>query len=242
MRSVYRRRDLLHEVGGYKTTVNLEWVNVLSVPFGQERIYLKQNLEEAIYVLQGRGVIRSGDEEWEIEPKDTVRIPSGVSHSISSTADKQPIIFASFAARDPPTAPEAKIEKVDRSLGGEGIEVEKWLMMKAKPGHEGTCFTYPLFADQWKSLAFTTLMTVSGVLGYHRHNTEAIYFVDSGQGWMKVAGEEQELRAGDVVYIPPEMAHRCRVLTPDLPLNVFCSGTVVPIDAERWTEEGLPDL
>lgn len=242
VRSVYRRRDLLHEKGGYKTTVNLEWVNVLSVPFEEKLMYHRQNLEEALYVLQGRGVVRSGDKEWNIENNDAVRIPTGVPYSIFSTADKQPIILASFAVRDPPSAPEARIEKVERSLEGEGIEVEKWLLKEGNAGHEGTCWTYPLFKGKWKTIGFTTLMTVNGVLGYHRHNTEAIYFVDSGLGWMKVAGEEQELRAGDVVYIPPEMAHRCRVAYPDIPLNVFCCGTSVPFGTKTWVEEGLQDL
>ena len=205
-------------------------------------MYHRKNLEEALYVLQGRGIVTSGKNEWEIENKDTVRIPTGVPHSIHPTSDKQSIILASFAVREPPTNPQAKIEKTDRKLGGEGIEVEKWLLKKANPGHEGTCFTYRLFEGKWKAIAFTTLMTVSGVLGYHRHNTEAIYFVDSGLGWMKVAGEEQELRTGDVVYIPPEMAHRCRVTNPDIPLNVFCCGTVVPFEADRWVEENLQDL
>ncbi len=242
VRSVYRRRDLLHEKGGYKTTVNLEWVNVLTVPAGKEMMYHQQNLEEALYVLQGKGVIISGKKEWELKNKDAIRIPTNVPYTILSKVDKQPIILASFAARDPPATPQAKIEKVDRELKGEGIEVEKWLLKKANPGHEGTCWAYRLFDGKWKAIAFTTLMTVSGILGYHRHNTEAIYFVDSGSGWMKVAGEEQELKAGDVVYIPPEMAHRCRVTDPDIPLNVFCCGTVVPFEAERWTEEGLQDL
>jgi len=242
VRSVYRRRDLLHEEGGYKTTVNLEWVNVLSIPPGREMMYHQQNLEEALYVLQGRGVIRSGKNEWEIENKDTIRVPANIPYTVLSTVKEQPIILASFAVRDPPTTPKAKIEKVDRSLGGGGIEVEKWFLKEGKPGHEGTCWTYPLFKGKWKAIGFTTLMTVSSILGYHRHNTEAIYFVDSGLGWMKVAGEEQELRGGDVVYIPPEMAHRCRAAYPDIPLNVFCCGTAVPFGADTWVEEALQDL
>ncbi len=242
VRNVYRRRDLLHKEGGYKTTVNLEWVNVVGVPAGKEMMYHQQNLEEAFYVLQGRGVVSSGKNEWEIENKDAVRIPTNVPYTISSTTSKQPVILASFAVRDPPSTDKARIEKVDRSQGGEGIEIEKWQLKECTPGHEGTCWSYPLFRGKWKAIGFTTLMTVSGVLGYHRHNTEAIYFVDSGLGWMKVAGEEQELRGGDVVYIPPEMAHRCRVAYPDIPLNVFCCGTSVPFGAETWVEEGLQDL
>jgi mannose-6-phosphate isomerase-like protein (cupin superfamily) len=61
-------------------------------------------------------------------------------------------------------------------------------------------------------------------------------------GLVKVGGEEADVRDGDAVYIPPEIAHKCKPTIEGHPLNVFCQGVAVPYDAEVWTAEDLPDL
>jgi mannose-6-phosphate isomerase-like protein (cupin superfamily) len=86
------------------------------------------------------------------------------------------------------------------------------------------------------------MMAVPGTLGYHRHNSEAIYFIASGLGYIKVGGEELPIRDGDAIYINPCIAHMCRTSLEEQPLNVFCQGVAIPYDAKLWTLEDLPDL
>ena len=242
-RYYFRRKDLLSLEGGYKVTEYLEWVRHITILTGKRLPYKRQNIEEILYILQGNGIIQVGDKKHEICAQDAVYIPPETPHTIYPTVEAQPLIYMNYGIRTPPEAEEVRRvtvsidEKVDSN-----VRVERWTTKETSTGHNGTCRAYSLFTrDQMRYLLFGTMMTVPHVLGYHRHNSEAIYFIVSGMGFIKVAGEEQEVQDGDAVYIPPCIAHRCRTSLEGQPLNVFCQGVAVPYDAELWTIEDLPD-
>jgi mannose-6-phosphate isomerase-like protein (cupin superfamily) len=44
----------------------------------------------------------------------------------------------------------------------------------------------------------------------HSHPTIEFYYVISGRGLMVIAGEEREIRQGDLVMIPPDTVHSLR--------------------------------
>jgi mannose-6-phosphate isomerase-like protein (cupin superfamily) len=206
-------------------------------------MYHSHNMEEIMYFIQGEGLISSGNSTWRVGVEDAAYIPTGVAHSIRSTIKNQPITFVSYTLPTPPDAKEATVEKAPKGKQGGKVLVRRWTTRESRPGHNGTCWTYGVFEKKdMLNFLFAVMMTVPGTLGYHRHNTEAIYFVRSGRGMMKVGGEELEIRAGDAVYIPFEVAHRPRTTVEDQPLNVFCVGVAIPHDAEVWSLEDLPDL
>jgi len=243
VRDIFRRRDRLEERGGYKITQYLEWVSAHTVPAGKQLMYHKHNMEEIMYFLQGEGVISSGGSTHKVGVEDAAYVPTGAPHSIRSTIDNQPITFVSYTLPTPPDAKEVSIKKTSQKEKGGVVQVRRWTARECRPGHHGTCWTYGVFEKKdMLNFLFAVMMTVPGTLGYHRHNTEAIYFVRSGKGMMKVGGEELEIRAGDAVYIPFEVAHRPRTTVEDQPLNVFCVGVAIPYDAKVWTLEDLPDL
>ncbi|MGQ9781117.1 MAG: cupin domain-containing protein [Nitrososphaeria archaeon] len=243
-RYFFRRKDQLSLEGGYKVTEYLEWVRHVTIPTDKRTPYKKQNIEEILYILQGDGLIQSGDDKYRVSAQDAVYIPSETSYTIHPTIDAQPLIYMNYGIRTPPDAREVNVmlSPVDNKPSS-NILVERWTEKKTISGHSGTCQLYPIFTrSQMKYLLFATLMAVPKDLGYHRHNTEAIYFISSGMGSVKVAGEEAEVRDGDAVYIPPGIAHKCKPTVEGHPLNVFCQGVAVPYDAEVWTIEDLPDL
>ena len=243
VRDYFRRKDKLSLEGGYKITEYLEWVRRVTIPAGKKLPYQKQNLEKILYILQGEGAIQVGMEKRKIKVWDAIYIPTETPHTIYSTVENQPLIYMDYAVRTPPDAEEIKTEEISMDEKVESkVQVERWCEKKAKPGHNGTCWTYSVFTrDMMQYLLFATMMSVPGVLGYHRHNTEAIYYVESGVGFIKVGGEEMEIQAGDAIYIPNGVAHRCRTTIEEQPLNVFCVGVAIPYDAEVWVIEDLPD-
>ena len=243
-RYFFRRKDQLSLEGGYKVTEYLEWVRHVTIPIGKRLPYKRQNIEEILYILQGNGLIRAGDSEYRVSAEDAVYIPSETPYSIQPTIEAQPLSYMNYGIRTPPDARDVHvILSTADTKTTLSILVERWTEKKTVSGHSGTCDLYPIFTrSQMKYLLFATLMTVPKDLGYHRHNTEAIYFISSGMGLVKVGGEEADVRDGDAVYIPPEIAHKCKPTIEGHPLNVFCQGVAVPYDAEVWTAEDLPDL
>ncbi|MEM3384655.1 MAG: cupin domain-containing protein [Nitrososphaeria archaeon] len=242
-RYYFRRKDNLDREGGIKVTKYWEWVKYVTIPWEKKSLYKGQNLEKILFILQGEGEIQSNQTIMKIKAHDTVYVPPKTFYTLYSTLEQQPIIFMEYCVRAPPESKEIKVIGTSSPESGNKILVERWTSKKPKTGHEGTCYSYSIFTrEQMKYLLFASMMSVPKILGYHSHNSEAIYFIVSGKGKVKVAGEETEVCEGDAIYIPPGMAHRCYNLLQDQPLNVFCQGIADPYDAKVTTLENLPDL
>ena len=91
-----------------------------------------------------------------------------------------------------------------------------------------------------KYILFATMMSVPKELGYHRHNTESIYYIYSGRGFVAVGGEEVSVMPGDAIYIPEGVPHNCRTTLNEQPLNILCLGIAIPYNAQVTVEENLP--
>ncbi|MBC7091776.1 MAG: cupin domain-containing protein [Nitrososphaeria archaeon] len=242
-RYYFRRNDLLELEGGIKVAKYWEWVKYVTIPWNKRPSYKGLNLEKILFMLQGWGVIQSNQNILEVKAHDTVYVPPGTEYTLCSKVEEQPIIFMEYCVRAPPDSKEVKAIESTSEYSRNKILIEQWSSRKPKPGHEGTCYSYSIFTrEQMKYFLFASMMCVPKVLGYHSHNSEAIYFIVSGKGRVKVAGEETEVCEGDAIYIPPRMAHRCYNLLQDQPLNVFCQGIADPYDAKVTTLENLPDL
>ena len=74
---------------------------------------------------------------------------------------------------------------------------------------------------QNQSLAEATV-PVGGATQAHFHRTsEELYLFTEGEGRIRVAGEEREVRAGDTVVLPPGDEHKLWN-TGDVPLRLLC--------------------
>lgn len=53
------------------------------------------------------------------------------------------------------------------------------------------------------------------------HTEDEVYYVLSGRGFVRVGGEEREVKAGSLVLVEAEVEHRFHSITEDLKLLVF---------------------
>ncbi len=87
--------------------------------------------------------------------------------------------------------------------------------------HGGTCVSH-LLVDK-ESLRNATMggylelvsefqVKDGAALEPHSHNSDEFYYMLEGAGLMTVAGEEREVRAGDLIRTPPNTIHSIRAL------------------------------
>jgi mannose-6-phosphate isomerase-like protein (cupin superfamily) len=241
IRDYFRRRDKPELEGGFKITQYLEWVRHTTVTSNGGIAYHRTNVEEILYILQGEGVLKISDKLFEISPGNVIYIPSNAPHSIRSKIPHQPLIFLEYGVRDPVDS-DIQIELLtNEEKGHYNAIIDRWMNKDYVPNHNDTCWSWPtLQKKSMKYLLFATMMSVPDKLSYHRHNSEAIYFIDSGRGYVTVAGEEVLVRPGDAIYMPSEVPHMCRTILKEQPLNVFCVGVATPYNTDVWVENGLP--
>ncbi|MFC1897752.1 cupin domain-containing protein [Chloroflexota bacterium] len=92
------------------------------------------------------------------------------------------------------------------------MKVRSIYIVPSKSGHNDTATLWGLFKkDEF-------LSTINGInaniinpgiaLEPHQHeNVEHVYFILSGVGIVMVGDEEQEVREGDAIYMPPRLTH-----------------------------------
>jgi quercetin dioxygenase-like cupin family protein len=61
-----------------------------------------------------------------------------------------------------------------------------------------------------------------GEVDPHHHPTHEFYYVTAGRGIMVIAGEEREIRQGDLVHIPPNAIHSLRPVSANASIHCFC--------------------
>lgn len=67
------------------------------------------NADEIFYVLSGHGMVRSGDEMFEVSAGDTVFVPQGDTHYFKNIDEKEPLV-ALFAYLGAPSLEKAGYE------------------------------------------------------------------------------------------------------------------------------------
>jgi quercetin dioxygenase-like cupin family protein len=114
--------------------------------------------------------------------------------------------------------------------------------------HHGTCRTF--FLHEKESLREVTMgsylefvcefeIAAGSQLDPHRHNTLEFYYILKGNAVMQIEHEKREVRAGDIVCIPPNAVHSIRPVDKDHGIRVlaFAASFLPPggagLDAER---------
>lgn len=69
-------------------------------------------------------------------------------------------------------------------------------------------------------------VAAGGAVFPHAHPTHEFYFVMNGRGVMTIDGEDRDVAAGDLVYIPPDKVHSLRP-TGGGAIHCFCFAVAV---------------
>ena len=99
--------------------------------------------------------------------------------------------------------------------------------------HRGGQVSYLLLTQGQFGSRHLSITCVEGAPGseqsVHAHpNNEQVYVIVRGRGLMKVGDEEQQVRAGELVFVPPGTGHAI-LNTGDEPL-VYVSATSPPFE------------
>ncbi|MGX6448354.1 cupin domain-containing protein [Patulibacter sp. S7RM1-6] len=90
-----------------------------------------------------------------------------------------------------------------------------------------------------QSLAEATVPPGGATTEHRHHATEELYFFTRGEGRLRLDGEEQEVRPGDCVVIPPGVAHKLLndSTTDELALLCCCAPPYSDDDTELLEPE-----
>ena len=100
--------------------------------------------------------------------------------------------------------------------------------------HNGTIVAWAFFrADDFSSniLWFNDNLIQPGVaIEPHKHkDVEEVYYVQQGQGEMRIGEEERSVSEGDAIYLPPQKTHTLRKSRTH-PLRFVCIGAKIRDD------------
>ena len=65
----------------------------------------------------------------------------------------------------------------------------------------------PLGREQTKAVSARCVLLHHALEEHTHHDSEQVYYIRSGQGIMRIDGEEQPVEKDMVIYIPPGSAH-----------------------------------
>ncbi len=91
-----------------------------------------------------------------------------------------------------------------------------------KDGSEIRELAGPAWTDaEAQSLAEATIPVGGATTAHYHPRTEEIYYLTQGTGLLRLADDEQAVKAGDCVVIPPGVEHKL-TNTGDVPVKLLC--------------------
>jgi mannose-6-phosphate isomerase-like protein (cupin superfamily) len=89
------------------------------------------------------------------------------------------------------------------------------------------------FAEFFRSPTGTLSMTIAfwpagGPDPQEPHSEDEVYYVASGRGRIRVAGEDRDVHAGSIIYVQAGVEHRFHSIEEDLKVVVFWSPPRAP--------------
>jgi quercetin dioxygenase-like cupin family protein len=88
----------------------------------------------------------------------------------------------------------------------------------------GGASTIPLVSAGIGATGFINGITVfapGAKIAFHSHNCEESVMLLEGEAILDINGEEHGLKAHDTTWIPPNVPHRFRNVSPDRPMKIF---------------------
>jgi len=123
---------------------------------------------------------------------------------------------------------------------------KNWAEISPRKGYKGTCYIRDYFRRRDKpnldgGMKITkylewvrhTTIPAEGKLLYHKKNVEEVIYILQGEGSLITNSTKHNIRANDLLYIPPETFHSMSSNILHQPIITLNFGVCVPIDAEN---------
>lgn len=88
-----------------------------------------------------------------------------------------------------------------------------------------------------QSLAEATLAPGTATAAHYHRASEELYLITAGEGRLRIAGEERDVRPGDCAVIPPGAVHKLWNTGPD-DLVLVCACAPAYSHADTFVVEG----
>ncbi len=164
--------------------------------------------DEIYIVLEGTGYVTVGGKNKQVSAGDVIAIPPNVWHTMMCTdQDKAPFLWAAL------WWPHMDNDKVF----GEEIVVKRFDKDTAYHAHQDTILADLVVPEElkcpfWHQYGY---LTKGNTMELHKHPTDEIYIVYSGQLTVTVDDEQEVVEAGDVIAIPPNLMHTMTALSEE---------------------------
>lgn len=203
---------ILSKIGTKEDAACLKTISFVSFarlqPGGAYRAHINtsdgQQSEENYCFIKGCGTIRIGDNDiWKVRDGDICFTPGGQVHHLINDG-KEWIDFLAWSADVVEEEIQRGVVKNWRdcqptSWDGEGL---RWRML-SKIGSESKHGSVPC----QRELSYADYCWLQGESSCEPlvlKGEEAVYFIISGTGIMRIGKEKESIRNGDTIYIPPD--------------------------------------
>lgn len=156
--------------------------------------------DEIYIVLEGTGYVTVGGKNRKVSAGDVVAIPPNVWHTMMCTeADEAPFLWAAL------WWPHICTEKAFT----EEISVKRFDKNTAYKAHKDTILADLVVPSELKAPFRHQYgyLTKGNTMELHKHPTDEIYIVYSGEAYVTVGDETEIAGPGDVIAIPPDILH-----------------------------------
>ena len=157
-----------------------------------------ENLEQVYYVLSGRGHVLFDTERFPVQEGDAVYLPSGVHHQMFNDTSEDWLEHHVISQRIAANSGEFAIRNWrDVPALGDGAGAVRWHQL-GPVGEEGVGFTQGL-----RCIDREAVQPRGRAVERCSETLEQVYYVLKNSGVLEAEGDEQEIREGDMIHLPP---------------------------------------
>ncbi len=213
----------------------LSWAKVFTIAPGKTMLRHQCNHGVFVYVLDGKGKAEAGGVTKEFRPRDSFQVPADIPHAFINEDDTQAVTLLCLGWLCTRKGQQPQVKDVSEGEGAtlDDLAVYNWLdEAKFALGHDGTLWwtgwTHMLGETPEERMFKGHMMCTTPVgvaLDPHAHHTGEIYFIEHGQGIMRVGDEEQPVREGSIILIPADEVHAIKSTLEDQQMNILIIAT-----------------
>ncbi len=204
---------------------------VLECPAGRSRIIAVGEVEETMFVLDGRGLARLGGDAHTLAPETAIYLPPGTELELESDRPG-PLRLVAVRVLEP--------ERPGPDAGPLRPAISR--LSEQEPGRATAEREFRILADPANGL-----LSATHFVGYipttrapdHFHYYDEVIYVLDGEGVMRAGADQRPLSAGSCIQLPARAVH-CLQNTGTMPMRVVAVFRPAGSPAEAYYPDGTP--